>query len=335
MRALGFVIGGAALLLGMPSAHAQDATAAAVLAYDEAEALMAQGRVRDACPRYAESHRLDPQLGTLLHLAECLERNGQSASAWSRFREAAELAEKRGDPRQELATQRATALVPRLSKIRINVAPGSEPTVDRDSVVIGKPLWGTALPTDPGLHRVTAMAPGHKPWSVIVEVKADASTTTVEVPPLQPEGTPVAAVAAAAPPPAQPAAQPAQPPAQPAQPPDESKSSARWSALLVGGAGLVGVGIGTYFGVHSMSLKDDASGHCDGNLCDAEGVGLKEDAIAAGNVSTAAFIIGGAALAAGVVMWVALAPDDGAAKASTPRGWRLGLGRGVTLEQRW
>lgn len=331
MRALGFVIGGAALLLGMPSAHAQDATAAAVLAYDEAEALMAQGRVRDACPRYAESHRLDPQLGTLLHLAECLERNGQTATAWSRFREAAELAEKRSDPRQELATQRASALVPRLSKIRINVAPGSEPTVDRDSLIIGKPLWGTPVPTDPGLHRITASAPGHKPWSVVIEVKPDASTTTIEVPPLQREGAPVAAATAvAAPPAAPPPAQPA-----PAAPAEQSKSSARWSALLVGGAGVVGVGIGSYFGLHSMSLKDDASEHCDGNLCDAEGVGLKEDAIAAGNVSTAAFIIGGAALAAGVVMWIALAPDDAPAKASAPRGWRLGLGRGVTLEQRW
>jgi serine/threonine-protein kinase len=330
MRALGFVLGSATLLLGAPHAFAQDTTAAAVLAYDEAEALMAQGKVREACPRYAESHRLDPQLGTLLHLAECLEKNGQTATAWGRYREAAELAEKRGDARQELAKQRATALAPRLSKLLVNVAPGTDPTVSRDSMVIGKALWGTAVPTDPGQHNITATGPGLRAWSATIEVKPDGSTTTVNVPALQPEAqAPVGPVAVAA----QPAPAAAAPP--PAADQASSNGSGRWPALLVGGAGLVGIGIGTYFGVHSMSLKDDASSHCNGNLCDQEGVNLKEDAITAGNVSTAAFIIGSAALAGGVVMWVALAPDDSSSKASTPRGLRLGLGRGVTLEQRW
>lgn len=329
MRALGFVIGAGALLLGIPNALAQDTTAAAVLAYDEAEALMAQGKFREACPRYAQSQRLDPQLGTLLHLAECFEKNGQTASAWGRFREAAEIAEKRGDPRQELANQRAAALLPRLSKLKINVAPGTEPTVDRDSVAIGSPLWGTAVPIDPGSHRITASAPGRRTWSVLVDIKPNGSITTVDVPALPPEGAPLAVAPAAV---APPAAQPS-PPAPPA---DEQKSGGRWPAVLVGSAGVVGLGIGAYFGLHSMSLKDDASEHCDGNICrDEEGVGLKEDAIAAGNVSTAAFIIGGAALAAGVVMWVVLTPSDSKASAASPRGLRLGLGRTVTLEQRW
>ncbi|HEX5098164.1 MAG TPA: hypothetical protein VFV94_01635, partial [Polyangiaceae bacterium] len=76
---------------------AQDARAAAVLAYDQAEALMAAGKVAEACPRYAESQKLDPQLGTLLHLADCLEKKGQTASAWAAFRDASEIAEQRGD----------------------------------------------------------------------------------------------------------------------------------------------------------------------------------------------------------------------------------------------
>src|SRR5258706_3292372 len=86
------------LLLVVPrAALAQDAKAAAVSAYDEAETLIAQGKLAEACPRYAESQRLDPQLGTLLHLADCMERNGQTASAWAGFREASEVAGTLGD----------------------------------------------------------------------------------------------------------------------------------------------------------------------------------------------------------------------------------------------
>lgn len=210
----------AVLLLGTRAALAQDATAGAVMAYDQGEALMAQGRISEACPRYAESQRLDPQLGTLLHLAECLERNGQTASAWAKFREATELAEQKGDPRQEVAKQRADALAPRLSRLTIHVAPTPNVQVERDAVAIGRPLWGTPVPTDPGLHRITASAPGHRLWSGLVEVKADGSTAAISVPVLQAEGAPVVAAVAA---PAAAAPPPEQPPAPP--PPKEEASS--------------------------------------------------------------------------------------------------------------
>ena len=40
-------------------------------AYDDAEKLMAAHDYAAACPKYAESQQRDPQLGTLLHLADC------------------------------------------------------------------------------------------------------------------------------------------------------------------------------------------------------------------------------------------------------------------------
>src|SRR5262245_753369 len=92
---------GVAVLLRAEAARAQapdpSARALAVQLFDQAESLSAERRFAEACPKYAESYRLDPQLGALIHLADCLEQNGQLASAWGSFRDAAELATKRGD----------------------------------------------------------------------------------------------------------------------------------------------------------------------------------------------------------------------------------------------
>ncbi len=314
----------------MPAAWAQDGKAAAVQAYDEAEALIGQGKVSEACPRYAESQKLDPQLGTLLHLADCLERNGQTASAWASFREAAELAEKRGDSRRELALERVAVLTPKLSRLQIKVNAIAGLRVERDAIPVGQPLWGTAIPSDPGSHVITASAPGRRPWQGTVVVKADGSTTSISVPELALEGAATEVEPAKA--------DPAPHEVEPAPEPKPARSSGglarRWPALAAGGIGVVGVAVGSVFGLRSMSKKDEASKHCDGSVCsDREGPQLKQDAIDAGNLSTVGFVVGGIGLAAGAVLWFALPGSADHAEAQ-PRV-RVGLGRTLTLEGQW
>jgi tetratricopeptide (TPR) repeat protein len=182
------------LLLLSPTVFGQTAEkAAAVVLFDEAEALAARGDFQAACPKYAESHRLDPQLGALLHVADCYERVGQFARAWSGFREAAELAEKRGDARHAVARARAAALEPRVSRLTVIVPvasriPGLALFVD--GVELGNASWELSLPVDGGAHRIRATAPGYEPFETAVQVTAEGDRQELTVPALTRTRTP-------------------------------------------------------------------------------------------------------------------------------------------------
>ena len=84
-----------ATLLVSPFVRAEPSSADKVMAtqlYDDAEKEMGRSNYAVACLKYGESQRLDPQLGTLLHLADCWERAGKTASAWATFKDAIEIA---------------------------------------------------------------------------------------------------------------------------------------------------------------------------------------------------------------------------------------------------
>ena len=69
---------------------------------------------------------------------------------------------------------------------------------------------------------------------------------------------------------------------------------------------------GTVTGVLAIQKLGDSNAprNCDGNAnkCSTNGLGLRSDSIAAGNASTALFVIGGAAAVATGVVLVVVAP---------------------------
>jgi hypothetical protein len=121
------------------------------------------------------------------------------------------------------------------------------------------------------------------------------------VPPLgdAPASPSVAAVAAPAP------SQTATPPEEPMAPADRGQGLRIAGATLVV-VGLAGIGAGTVFGIMSKGRHDEAQAHCDAsNRCDAAGLGLRDDAIRNGTISTIAFAGGGAVLITGAILWLA------------------------------
>jgi hypothetical protein len=178
-------------------ARAQTSTADRTLAtqlFDDAERLMDEDRPGLACPKYAESQRRDPQLGTLLHLADCYERIGRTASAWVAFKDAIEIATSRNatganEPREQTARGRAARLEGLVSRLIISVA---QPDIDgleirHDGELVVRAAWGSAVPVDPGSYTITASAPRKKSWTQIVTVGSNAVRANVIVPMLEDE----------------------------------------------------------------------------------------------------------------------------------------------------
>jgi hypothetical protein len=275
---------------------------AAEALFGEAKKLAAAGKYAEACPKFAESNRLDRGAGTMIHLGDCYEKNKQSASAWATFKEAASAAQaiNRKDW-EKLANDRAAALEKKLAHLTIKVeAANDRAEVSRDGTVISKAEWALPIPVDVGTHAVEAKQSGFKPFTTSVTVSKDGENVEVTVPPLEQE-------APTAHPPQVPENQPPAP--QPfIEPPPEADrgggSSQRTIGFIVGGLGVAGVALGAVTGLMAIGKSNDAKDKCanDGACPDARAVDSANSAKTLATVSTIGFIAGGVALGAGAVL---------------------------------
>jgi tetratricopeptide (TPR) repeat protein len=237
-----------------------DERAMAEALFEDGRRLMAEGKFPDACVKLEESQRLDPGGGTLLNVALCHESLGKTATAWAEFREALALARKDGrEDRQRFAEEHLALLEPRLARIVVSVAQGAEIVgleVKRDGAPVARAAWGTPIPADPGVHVITATAPGRAPFQATVTLDAAGGRTeAIEVPLLAPATTSDA----------------------PAAP--EGTSTQRLAGYVVGGVGLVAVGVGSYFGLRAISREQDANDRCSESTCpDRDALSASEDA---------------------------------------------------------
>lgn len=174
----------AAVLFIPVAASAETSAASAHSLFLDARASMEKGDYEAACPKFEESMRLDPAVGTQLNLADCYERVGKVGSAWAGFLDAASMAKSSRQPeREKLARARAKALEPRLPKLLIDADASAEPGMEllRDGIGIGSASWNTAIVVDPGSHDVVASAPGKMSWRTVVDAK-EGQTARVVVP---------------------------------------------------------------------------------------------------------------------------------------------------------
>lgn len=293
------------------AASAQEKAMASQL-FDDAEKLMAESKFAEACPKYAESHRLDPQLGTLLHLAECFDHSGKTASAWASFKDGVEIAAQRGDPREPKIRQRVAELEKKLPKLIIAVPPSAPPDLEvtQDGNVVGRAVWGSAVPLDPGVHTIAAKAAGRKPWSQAIQIAPAGGTVQLAVPDLAPADSAPAPTPTPEPTPFVPPPSEQPPPQADAGTPSSPGSAQRTLGFVTAGVGVVGLGVGVAFTLQRSSKLSDRDDLCPVNNCPGgfdDGLqprvdDLTDQARTAQTIAIIGFAAGGALTAAGLAL---------------------------------
>jgi hypothetical protein len=289
-------------------AHAQggNETAAQAL-YDEARRLMEAKDYAAACPKFKESYDLAAGGGTLLNLADCYEKDGKKALAWSTFKEALVIAQRElFAARIEFAKAHIAALEPTLSYVTVNVSNEKKVqnlTVTVDGVPLGSAAWGVAVPVDPGKHVIRAEAPGHAPFEQAIEIPVtDPARETVSVPELAPTDDP----------------QPGGGAGGSADVKSSGGSSTRTLGWVAIGVGAVGVGVGSYFGFKAFSDWDERNKNCT-PACNDTAKKAGESASSAATISTVAIAVGVGAIGVGTVLILTSGSSDKAHAARAPR----------------
>jgi len=280
-----------------PSSDATTQQALAQTMFDQAKKLMADGRYPEACARFADSNRLAPGTGTLLNLATCHLKIGKLTTAWLELKNAADGDRREGNTLrlQWIQTQIAN-IDPQLDYLTVTVPPATpaDLTVTLDGVKFDPAAWGTATPLDPGGHVVQASAPGYQTWTKQVTLAATSDKQTVEVPLLT--STTVATVPPVvtidhSPPHEEPAT-------------DVVDNKRRTIAYVLGGTAIVGIGVGTIFGIKTFSDWSSRNDNCPGGRCNQTAVDDSSSAKTAAVVSDISFGVAIVAAAAGTYLYL-------------------------------
>jgi len=306
-----------------------DATAAdralAQSLFDDGRKLMDSQDYARACPKFAESERLDPGGGTILNLALCHEAEGKTASAWTEFNEALSQAIRDGRPEREArARERIAVLEPRVSRLTVSVAAaaGGELELSVDGIPWGTALRNVGVPLDPGPHVIVARRGRAGSWSSTVVLGASADSKTVRIPAL----TGTSSTTWQSPTTTEPLN------SSGSSPPGSGQRTAGW---IVGGAGVAVLGVGTAFGILALSMRKASNGECIG-FCSQRGVNLNNEAIRDAWISDFGVGLGVAGLVAGAYLLLTAGgstPPQAtrAAVQILPESWSRGAGATVAV----
>jgi hypothetical protein len=181
--------------------------------------------------------------------------------------------------------------------------------VSMDGQVLSERFEGSALSIDPGEHTFlfeVAGQPSVQKQFVIREGEKDRRERIV-IGPIEPAAVPAASTG---------------------QEQEHGLGTQKILAIVAAGVGVVGVGVGTVFGVQAISKHNDAAQACP-NLCaDQAGVAMWSDAQSAGNLSTAGFVVGAVGLVGAAILWLTAKSPHG--------GGQMGLGPGgLELRGAW
>lgn len=309
----------APLSFAAPASAQPNEEADAERLFREGQKLLEQRRFAEACPKFESAYQKDGQLGTLLNLAFCHKEQGAKWFAWLEFREAELMAEELGrEDNRAFAHKQRVALEKQLPKLVVDNPDGAPLTdVLVEERRVPRAEVGEVFVAEVGERKVTFVATGKKPATVLVEVARAPQPAHLAVPPLEdadPEPAPVAEAPKSEAPPRVTQA----PPASEGSP-GRTQRTLAYVALGVGAAGLVAGGI-----TGAMTLGSPCAGATDG--CTRAERDAADSSATLANVS---FAVAGVGLVGGLALLLTAphaAPAESTARTAPRVAPRIGAG---------
>lgn len=260
-----------------------ESSATADALFREGRAALVRGDYAEAAAKLAESANVEPTPGTLLNLALAEEKLGRLAVAWEHARATLDQLPS-NDARQSVARElfdRLDQRLPRLALILHGPAPAGL-RIERNGIMLGAGGLGSALPVEPGKHRILVQAQDRADAVYTVTIEEGARETLR----IEPGAVRV--------------------PVAPTRTSNSPLRTAGWAALIGGTTGLAASAVLGLFVLDRKSIVDAA---CDPSGCSDRGFAAANEGKAFSTASTISVIAGVGLVVAGVVM-IALAPPS-------------------------
>jgi|GEM_PF-2824826 len=279
--------------------------------FQKAKKLHSEKKYAEACPTYEEVDKTDPAIGSKLNVAKCYEDWGRLATAYDWYVQADKMATDAKDERAPKIKEVIEELDVNVPRMTIKIPDGADPDIVDTLTLDGQPIpesWHNTLQRiDPGPHVIEFVVDGQKKKKMAPVERGGESELSLDIPkgvgkkPRPPkkkngEVTPPVVVTR-----------------------DPGKTR-RYLGIGVGGAGVVAVGVASVITLSARSkYKDALADHCMGSTsgCNATGFKLTHDARSKANVATVVTLVGVAAIAGGVILYLT-APDAAAANPEKP-----------------
>jgi hypothetical protein len=300
------------LAAGSRVAIAQNAEAERL--FVEGEGLIAAGKIAEGCSSFEASNRLEPRAGTFINIGLCKEKLGKLASALAAYQGA--LARVKDPKKKAIATERVAALEPRVSSLTVSVPAESRIAglvIARNGAPIESAQLERAISVDGGSYKISASAPGFKPWSTSVEVAAERGKASVTVPRLAPVEAPSVTVPLPTPDKSTPPSVTTTPAAEPTgrETARHEPSMFTTRRKLAVGLGVVGAGLiggAVVLGLSAQRDENEAFELCPSPEQICPEAQLANDLLDRGNrkalVANIGYAAGGAAIVGAAVLWL-------------------------------